>query len=144
MQHVDAILALYRTRFAAFNRFVFGELHPNATFHNSPYIDVLADRLEACARGDIRRLIINISPRSLKSHSASVVLPVRILGRRPDPKIMSVAGSRDLANDLERDTLRLLRSPRLSGAYDDRSRLRYRRRILRADISARSRTGDDP
>ena len=56
MKRIDAILALYRTRFAAFNRFAFGELHPSVAFHNSPFIDVLADRLEACARGDIRRL----------------------------------------------------------------------------------------
>ncbi len=117
MEHSDAILALYRTRFAAFNRFAFGELHPSAVFHNSPYIDVLADRLEACSRGDIRRLIINIPLRSLKSHSASVALPVWILGRRPDAKIMSIVGSRDLANDLERDTLQLLRSPRFQAVF---------------------------
>ena len=117
MENPDLIMGIYRTRFAAFNRFAFRELHPRAQFHNSPYIDLLADKLEACARGDIRRLIINVPPRSLKSHSASVALPVWMLGRRPDAKIMSVTGSRDLANDLESDTQRLLASPRLRSVF---------------------------
>ena len=117
MQNPDLVLEIYRTRFAAFNRFAFRELHPRAQFHNNQYINLLADRLKTCARGDIRRLIINIPPRSLKSHSASVALPIWILGRRPDAKIMSITGSRDLANDLESGTMRLLASPRLHAVF---------------------------
>jgi hypothetical protein len=50
----------------------FYELNPQTKFVNSPHIEVLASKLEACRQGKIRRLIVNLPPRSLKSHAVSV------------------------------------------------------------------------
>lgn len=72
----DEIKALYRSNFAAFMRFAFRELHPNQPLVDTWHIDVLADTFERVANGEIKRLIINLPPRCLKSHAASIALPV--------------------------------------------------------------------
>lgn len=113
----DLVLWRYRTDFSAFNRFAFRELHPAVKLHGNWHISLMADRLERCARGEIRRLIINVPPRSLKSHTASVAFPLWALGRDPSKKIMAVAGTRSLVADLSAGTDRLLRSDRLRAVF---------------------------
>lgn len=117
MSKLDFLMALYRSDFAAFNRFAFRELHPGTRFRDTWHIDLMADRLAKCARREARRLIINVPPRSLKSHSASVALPVWMLGRNPRLKIISAAGSRELASDLEEATRQLMASDRLNVVF---------------------------
>ncbi len=113
----ELILWCYRSHFAAFNRFAFRELHPGVTLRDNWHITMIADRLEKCARGEIRRLIINVPPRSLKSHAASVAFPLWVLGRDPLRKIMTIAGTRSLVADLSDSTDRLLRSDRLRAVF---------------------------
>lgn len=117
MSRSDLFLSLYRTDFDAFNRFAFRELHPGQELRDNWHIALMADRLERCARGEIRRLIINIPPRSLKSLTASVAFPVWVLGRDPSKKIMTIAGTRSLVSDLGESTDRLLRSHRLRAVF---------------------------
>ena len=100
----DQIKALYRSNFPAFLRFAFRELNSNQQLIDTWHIDVLAEHLERVAKGEITRLIINLPPRCLKSLAASIALPVWMQGRNPGLKIMSIAGSRELAGDFERAT----------------------------------------
>lgn len=113
----DLVLRLYRRDFAAFNRFAFHELHPGRKLQDNWHISLMADCLERCARGEIRRLIINVPPRSLKSLTASVAFPIWVLGRDPTKKIMTIAGTRSLVSDLGESTDRLLRSHRLRAVF---------------------------
>ena len=48
------------------------ELHPGREFELAPHIEVVATRLEALRHGKIKRLIINLPPRHLKSHCVSI------------------------------------------------------------------------
>ena len=64
--------------------------------------------LARCERGECKRLIVNMPPRSLKSFTASVAFPGWMLGRNPEAKIMCVAGHRGLADDQHELTKRLL------------------------------------
>lgn len=104
MATAEQIKALYRCRFDAFLRFAYRELHPNQPLIETWHIDVLAEHLDRVARGEIKRLIINLPPRMLKSHAASVALPVWLLGRDPTKTILSIAGTKELAQDLDRAT----------------------------------------
>lgn len=113
----DEIKALYRSNFAAFMRFAFRELHPNQPLVDTWHIDVLADTFERVANGEIKRLIINLPPRCLKSHAASIALPVWMHGRNPALKIMSIAGSKELAGDFERGTRELMNAPRCRAVF---------------------------
>jgi len=58
----------------------FYHLNPQTKFLSASHIEVIASKLEKCRLGIIRRLIINLPPRSLKSLCASVALSLGILG----------------------------------------------------------------
>ena len=60
--------------------------------------------------GRIRRLIINVPPRSLKSHLVSVAFPAWVLGHKPDHQIICASYGQDLADTLALDCRRLMQS----------------------------------
>ena len=62
--------ALLRSDFRAFLQKTFTTLAPGQTYVPTWHIDAIADSLERVRRGEIRRLIINMPPRSLKSIAA--------------------------------------------------------------------------
>jgi hypothetical protein len=67
--------ALLRLDLCAFAQRCFHELNPGAAFVPAVYIELLASRLEAVRAGEVKRLIVNIPPRHLKSLFCSVALP---------------------------------------------------------------------
>jgi hypothetical protein len=67
--------ALLRADFSVFIHKAFTTLSPGQTYVPSWHIDAIADRLERVRRGEIRRLIVNLPPRSLKSITGSVASP---------------------------------------------------------------------
>ncbi len=117
MATADQVKALYRSHFPAFLRFAFRELHPGQALVETWHIDVVAGYIERVARGEIKRLIINLPPQTLKSLSASIALPVWLLGRDPRLKIMSVTGTRELARDFDQATRELIGSPRCRALF---------------------------
>jgi hypothetical protein len=52
------------------------------------------DISEGCFRGQIRRLIVNLQPRSLKSHATAVAFPAYVLGHRPVAQIICASYAR--------------------------------------------------
>lgn len=103
--------ALCRESFYAFVKKAFNETHGSEHFHDSFAIELICDRLEKCMRGEIRKLIINIPPRNLKSFITSVCLPAYLLGKDPQKEIVCVSYSSDLANKLSRDTKSIMEMP---------------------------------
>jgi len=101
----------------------FGELNAQTVLVNSPHIEVVATKLEACRQGRIKRLIINLPPRSLKSHAASVAFPAWLLGHNPAMQIICASYGQDLADKHARDCRILMGSPF------------YRRLFLRTQLS---------
>ena len=95
----QTIKQMYRSHFTSFVRFAFNTLYPNETYQHGRYIEVLGDTLMRCQRGEIKRLIINMPPRYLKSLCASVAFPAWVLGNAPRTKIMCINGHRGLAED---------------------------------------------
>ena len=67
--------ALLRDDFCSFIIRAFDELYPNTAYQHNWHIEVLAAKLQAVQRGALKRLVIMIPPRSLKSHCASICLP---------------------------------------------------------------------
>ena len=67
----------------------FYELHPGHRLNLTPHIEVIATRLEAVRRGEIRCLIINLPPRHLKSHCVSVAFIAWLLGHHPAKDVIS-------------------------------------------------------
>lgn len=95
--------ALLRTDFRAFLHKVFATLAPGQPFVDNWHLEAIAYQLERVRRGEIRRLIINMPPRSLKSIMASVAFPAYALGLDPSRRIICVSYSADLAKKLSND-----------------------------------------
>src|ERR1019366_5407168 len=88
----------------------FLELNPQAMFVPGPYIDLLASALERCRTGSAKRQIINLPPRTLKSHAASVAFPAWLLGHHPSMQIICASYGQDLADKHARDCRTLMSS----------------------------------
>ena len=88
----------------------FYELNPQTKLILCPHIEVIAAKLEACRQGKIRRLIINLPPRSLKSHCVTVAFPAFLLGHNPAAQIICASYGQDLADKLARDCRTLMSS----------------------------------
>lgn len=102
--------ALTRLDFQVFVERVFAELNPGIPYVDNFHIAILAAKLEAARRGEIKRLIINVPPRSLKSIIASVAFTAWLLGHDPTKKILAASYGQDLAEDLSRDCRAVMQS----------------------------------
>lgn len=75
----------------------------------------IAKIFEAVARGEKKRVIINLGPRHTKSEFASYLLPSWILGRFPKKKVMQISNTAELAEGFGRKVRNLVDS----SAYKD-------------------------
>ena len=101
---------LLRQDLMSFTERSFYELNAQAIFSASPHIEVLVAKLEAARQGRIKRLIINLLPRSLKSHAVSVVFPAWLLGHDPTAQIICASYGQELAEKHARDCRTLMAS----------------------------------
>jgi hypothetical protein len=102
--------ALLRADFAGFAERAFVELNPQTDFATNWHFRVIAAKLTAVREGKIRRLVVNVPPRHLKSHLASVSFPAWCLGHDPSTQILCVSYAQDLADKLSRDCRRIVTS----------------------------------
>lgn len=117
---VDDYMAVLRSDFASFAERVFHELHPGEPIAWNWHLDVLASKLNDAAQGKIKRLIITLPPRQLKSILISVALPAWLLGRRPNAKVLCASYVQDLADDLARKCLTVMNSAWYQRAFATR------------------------
>jgi predicted phage terminase large subunit-like protein len=94
MAHVNAAC---RKDFVSFVRKVFHVLNPSAVFQMNWHLCAIAHALEQVRLGKIKRLIINVPPRSLKSIMCSVAFPAFALGKDPTRRLIVASYSADLA-----------------------------------------------
>jgi predicted phage terminase large subunit-like protein len=102
--------AMLRSDFNAFIERSFYELNPATPFLPNWHIEKIAAELEACRRGETKRLIVNVPPRSLKSHCASVTFPAWLLGHDSSAQIIVASYGQELANKLSSDCRSLFAS----------------------------------
>lgn len=102
--------ALLRRDLSAFIQKSFNTVTPGAQYLHNWHIDAIAWHLTQVINGEIKRLIITLPPRSLKSISASVAFPAWLLGHDPSFKIICASYSQELANKHSLDTRSILES----------------------------------
>src|SRR5712671_1667035 len=102
---------LLRQDFVSFAAHCFQDLNPQADLAMNWHIEVIAAKLTAVREGKIRRLIINLPPRHLKSLMASIAFPAWCLGHDPSAQILCVSYAQDLADKLARDCRSIMMSP---------------------------------
>lgn len=111
---------IYRQDLLAFIHRSFLELNPAATFEYNWHLELIAQSLEDVAYGNCKRLIINVPPRHLKSHSASIAFPAWLLGHFPEKQIACVSYAQDLSDTLARHSRRLMESEFYQALFDTR------------------------
>src|ERR1700694_2643554 len=111
----DLTLAEYETLlrqdFATFAARCFHHLNPQTEFAMNGHAEIIAAKLAAVREGKIRRLIINVAPRNLKSLLASIAFPAWCLGHDPSAQILCVSYAQDLSDKLGRDCRGIMMSP---------------------------------
>lgn len=113
----DVFAHLCRTDFRTFVDFVFRELHPGEALIARWYLDLIADRIEAVAKGRAKRLILNAPPRTLKSLIATIALAAFVIGRDPTRRILLIAGHQALASELMMRLRALMASDRYRSLF---------------------------
>jgi|TARA_R110002020_G_scaffold109632_3_gene253636 predicted phage terminase large subunit-like protein len=71
-----------------FTKASWSSIEPGVDFQNNWHIDAIGEHLQAVVEGDIKRLIINVPPRHMKSISVAVVLPAWTWTIQPDKKFL--------------------------------------------------------
>src|SRR5271170_6099503 len=102
---------LLRHDFTTFTGRCFQDLNPQTCLAMNWHLEVIAAKLTEVRQGKIRRLVINLSPRHLKSLMASIAFPAWCLGLDPTARIRCASYAQDLADKLARDCRGIMTSP---------------------------------
>src|SRR5215467_11074886 len=103
--------ALLAENLTSFTEFAFGVVRPGITFKPNWHFDAVTHKLSQVASGEVRRLIITMPPRNLKSLFASVALPAWYLGHNPAERVVCVSYSDQLARTHANDFRQLVNHP---------------------------------
>jgi predicted phage terminase large subunit-like protein len=117
---INEYRALLRLDFHGFIERSFYHLNPTTEFLDNWHIEVIAAALEECRRGCTKRLIINVPPRFLKSHCATVAFPAWLLGHNPSAQIICASYAQELANKHAMDCRSLFVSDWYQGLFPTR------------------------
>src|SRR5262249_40203048 len=109
--------ALLATDLASFTEFAFGVVRPGVIFKPNWHLEAVTHKLAQVASGGVRRLIITLPPRNLKSLCASVALPAWFLGRNPSERVVVVSYSDFLTRTHANDFRLLVNHPVYQAAF---------------------------
>jgi predicted phage terminase large subunit-like protein len=107
----DVLDDLLREHLYSFVRRAFETLHHNQSFIPTGHVEAICWHLQRVAEGRIRRLLITMPPRYLKTICTSVGFAAWMLGRDPTLKIMVASYGHDLAAKHARDFRTVVEAP---------------------------------
>jgi len=107
----NLIDAISRVDFYSFVQRIFPIVSAGSPFLPNWHLEAITYALTCVMRGEIKRLIITVPPRSLKSICASVAFPAFVLGHDPTRRIIEVSYSEGLARKHANDFRAGMRSP---------------------------------
>ena len=92
---------------------------------------IMAEKFDRMARGELKRLIVNMPPRHTKSEFGSYLVPAWFMGRTPTLKIMQTTHTAELAYRFGRKVRNLMNEQSYKGVFENVQ--------LRADSQAAGR-----
>ncbi len=93
--------------------------HVWPTFIEGKHHRIYAEKLEKVAKGEIKRLIINMPPRHTKSEFASFLFPSWLMGKTPNKKIIQATHTAELAVGFGRKVKNLIDSDIYRDVFPD-------------------------
>ena len=109
--------AALRQDLSSFIRKTFGTVVGEREYRHNWHIEALAWHLQQCLFGDIKRLIITLPPRNLKSIAASVAFPAWALGHDPSLRIICASYAAELMTKHARDCRSVMQSDWYRGIF---------------------------
>ncbi|WP_204325932.1 phage terminase large subunit [Sulfitobacter sediminilitoris] len=103
--------ALMRRDLSSFIQRSFLTVDPGSQYLHGWHVDAIAHKLQQVAAGQIKRLVITMPPRSLKSIAASVAFPAWLLGRDPRLRVLAVSYGEGLSEKLAMDCMKVIEAP---------------------------------
>tara|TARA_R100001460_G_scaffold27471_4_gene55295 strand:+ start:1489 stop:3012 length:1524 start_codon:yes stop_codon:yes gene_type:complete len=100
-----------KTKTKSQNGFLDYVKHMWPEFINGRHHRIMAEAFERVAKGELKRLIVNMPPRHTKSEFASYLLPSWYLGRFPNKKVIQTSHTAELATDFGRKVRNLVDNP---------------------------------
>ncbi len=110
ISHIKLRNAILRQDFTSFLYKTFTTINPVDEYIHNWHIDYICHYLERVNRGEIKRLIINMPPRALKSICVSVAWPAWLLGNNPANRILTASYSRTLSEKHSLDCRMIMES----------------------------------
>lgn len=92
--------------------------YTNPAYVAAPHHRLIAEKLEAVERGEIKRLMICMPPRHGKSELASRRFPAWFLGRQPSKQVIAASYNSDLANDFGREVRNIVAAPEFQNLFN--------------------------
>lgn len=111
---------ILRRDFRAFAHRAFLELNPSARFRQNWHHEVVAAKLEEVRHGQTTRVIFNMAPRHLKSHTISIAYVAWLLGHDPTMQIITISYGQELADTFARACRKLMASPFYQALFNTR------------------------
>ncbi len=107
----QAVSALYRSSFYHFAKRAFHEVEPATQFEDNWHLECLAAHLTAVYDGQIKRLIITMPPRTLKSYYIARAFPAWVMGKSPNKKFIVSSYGHEVAEQNSMACRRIIKSP---------------------------------
>jgi predicted phage terminase large subunit-like protein len=104
-------MSMARTRENARVDFLDFVRHVWPAFIAGDHHKIMANAFERVAKGELKRLIINMPPRHTKSEFASYLFPAWFLGNQPEKKVIQTAHTAELAVGFGRKVRNLFENP---------------------------------
>jgi hypothetical protein len=89
-----------RSNLLAFALKAFAALYQGKQLVSHPYATLVTWYLESVAEGQIKRLVVTLPPRHLKTFLASICLAAWILAHNPSAKILVISYGQELADKI--------------------------------------------
>ena len=122
-----AFYALLRLDFLSFIAKCVDTIDPGAGYRENWHILVLALQLELVREGKIKRLMINLPPRSLKTHIVSIAYTAWVLGHDPMKRIICVTYSNEVSKSQAKLFDKIVSSDWFKAAFPECSGVRPNR-----------------
>lgn len=113
----DAVTWAVRNHFVPFAIQAFAATNPGKTFKRNWHHEAIAYALWQVETGAIKRLLITMPPRSLKSELVSVAWPAYLLGRDAARRFLAISYGEELSSRLARLSRTVITSPFYQKAF---------------------------
>jgi predicted phage terminase large subunit-like protein len=111
---------VYAKSLQAFVEKAFRSVNGKRLSNSQLYINFIVWNLEQFLQGDIKKLLVNLPGRHLKTFLCSVCFPAFALGLDPTLKFMIVAYNEELAEDIVRQIREIMESPWYKAVFKTR------------------------